>query len=264
MSNDFGTVSVRRDRSREIDILRQQYNRHRESLASLAADAPSEHLAAEYQRLIREIDQALGKLGEMEGRTNAETRPGNRPLMTPPGMITPDATEPAPATSGVPRVALIIAVGVVVLALIGWLLWRASGERPAGTTIRERTDTAPVTETAGAPVTPAPKPVVAATKLTVTPPIHDYGVIRKGTRAVRQFQVTNNGDQALAIEVARSSCRCLYYDYAGTVAPHAKESITVTVDGAKAKAGALHETLSVTAKKDPAATASFDVNAMIK
>src|SRR5712691_8693307 len=104
-SKECGTVSVRRgDRAREIEILRQQYNRHRESLASMAADAPTEQLAAEYQRLIREIDTAIGKLGELEGRKPSDTQPGSRPLITPPGLITPDVSEPVGPISAIPRV----------------------------------------------------------------------------------------------------------------------------------------------------------------
>ncbi|HSP15050.1 MAG TPA: DUF1573 domain-containing protein [Thermoanaerobaculia bacterium] len=267
MSNEFGTVSVRKgDRAREIDILRQQYYRHRESLSNMAAEAPSEHLAAEYHRLIKEIDTALGKLGELEGLQPSDTQPlktepGSRPLVTPPGMINPDAEEPATPAGAMPRVALIIAAGVVVLALIAWLLWRASGERPE-TSIR--TDTATVTPdtAAPAPVTPAPKPLPPA--LSIDPPSQDYGTIRKGTRAVRQFQVTNNGDQPISLDVARSTCRCLYYDYATSIAPRARETITVTIDGAKAKAGALHETVTFTAKKDPTITGTFEVSAVIR
>ena len=71
MSNEFGTVSVpKRDRARELEILRQQYRRHRETLGSLSADAPTEQLAAEYARLTREIDLALRKLDEQIGRAH--------------------------------------------------------------------------------------------------------------------------------------------------------------------------------------------------
>lgn len=272
MSNDFGTVNVRRsERSREIDNLRLHYNRHRESLTSLAADAPSEHLATEYHRLIREIDLALGKLGELEGRVPQDTNPayksepGTRTLVTPPSATATDVNEPAaPVTGAVPRIAIIIAVGVVVLAIIGWLMWRASGERPL-TPVHEPATTQTVANetTAGAPVTPAPKPLPPA--IAVDPPSHDYGTIRKGTRAVRQFQVTNNGDQPLTLQVARSACRCLYYEYPNTpIGPHAKENITVTIDGAKAKPGPLHETITVASKKDPSMTATVDVNAVIR
>jgi uncharacterized protein DUF1573 len=283
MSNDFGTVSVRRDRGREIDLLRQHYNRHRETLAALANDAPSEHLAAEYQRLIREIDHALGKLGELEGKVPADTNPamrpdtgagttptpppplprtepGSRQLRTPPSVTVNDAEAPAP--NAIPRIAAIIIAGVVVLALIGWLMWRASGERPMTSVHPTETQT-PSTAPAPGPVTPAPKPVPVAA-LGVDPPAQDYGTIRKGTRAVRQFQVTNNGDQPITLEVARSACKCLYYDYAPSVAPRGKETITVTVDGAKARSGALHETVSVSTKKDPSITGNFEVSAVIR
>jgi uncharacterized protein (DUF2141 family) len=104
----------------------------------------------------------------------------------------------------------------------------------------------PVTETHPAPVTPAPKPKVASLK--IDPATQDYGTIRKGTRAVRQFQITNNSDEPISIEVARSACRCLFYEYQSLIPPKAKETLTVTVDGAKAKAGVLRENLKVSKK----------------
>src|SRR6266542_715914 len=59
MSDDFGTVNVRRgDRAREIEVLRQHYRGHRDALSRLVADAPTEQLAGEYQRLITNIDEA--------------------------------------------------------------------------------------------------------------------------------------------------------------------------------------------------------------
>src|SRR5512142_1670931 len=225
MSNEFGTVSVRKsDRSREIEILRQQYMRHRDSLTSMAAEAPSEHLASEYHRLIREIDAALGKLGEIDGRIPADTNPslrpgstepGSRPLVTPPAATAPnDYSETNAPANAMPRIAMIIIAGVVVLAIIGWLMWRASGERPTASTARPEVTQTAVPDTA-TPVTPAPKP--AAAVLTVDPPSQDYGAIRKGTRAVRQFAVTNNGNQAVTLQVERSKCRCLYYEYPAAV-----------------------------------------------
>ena len=63
---------------------------------------------------------------------------------------------------------------------------------------------------------------------------------------------------------ARSACRCLYYEYVELVPPKGKETITVTVDGARAPAGALRETVKVTAKNDPAVATSFDVIATVR
>ena len=81
---------------------------------------------------------------------------------------------------------------------------------------------------------------------------------------MRQFRLTNNSDQILPIQIARSTCRCLYYEHVGSIAPHAKETLTVAIDGARAKRGALHETVHVSSKKDPAVNATFDVGATIK
>ena len=273
MSNEFGTVSVRRDRQREIEILRQHYNRHRETLTNLAAEAPSEHLASEYHRLIREIDVALGKLGELEGRVPADTNPslrttvsgiepGSRPLVTPPSATTPnDYSETNAPVNAMPRIAMIIIAGIVVLAMIAVLMWRASGERPATPTTRTQVTQTVAPDTA-APVTPAPKPLPVA--LAIDPPSQDYGTIRKGTRAVRQFVVTNNGAETLTLQVERSKCRCLYYEYPPSVAPHAKETVTVTIDGGKAKVGPLHEAINISSKKDPSLVATMEINAVIR
>ena len=303
MSDEFGTVNVRRgDRAREIEILRQQYRRHRESLVSMAAEAPTEALSAAYDHLIQEIDQSLRKLDDLEGRVPQDTQPviqidaagrpistltagglaaaaaaaaqneatfrsrptepGARPLVNGPQSFeaaAPEAADPNP----VPRLVLIVAAGIVVLGIIFWLLWKASGDRRAPAVVQQ-TDTA-VSAAAPdtvAPVTPAPRP--AAASLAITPAAQDYGTIRKGTRAVRQFQVTNTTSKPIAVQVTRSTCRCLYYDYVDKLAPGKQETITVTIDGAKARAGNLHEALTVSAKKDPSITASFEVNAVIK
>ena len=265
MSEEFGTVNVGRgDRAREIEIIRQQYRKHRDMLAALSTDAPTEHLAAEYRRLVREIDVAFAKLDELEGRgptdTNPvplerqRTEPGKRPLVPPPGV---EADEVSGA--GSMRVAGILLAGVVVLGLIGWLIWRAaSDERPVPPVVTEQTDTATTEEAPVTPVAPQPSGLVAE------PAAHDYGTIRKGTRATRQFEIANSTDQPMTIEVSRSECRCLYYDYANVVPPKGKETVTVTVDGAKAKAGVLRETLQVQSKADPSVATSLDITATIR
>lgn len=292
MSDDFGTVNIKRgDRAREIEVLRQQYRTHRESLSRLIADAPTEALAGEYQRLIAGIDSSLRKLDELEGRggtaedfaetQRVSTSPGMRPLTTatpppPPPPAQPSTVghyvEPAPEPAGTgTRMVLIVAGGIIVLGIIGWLIWRASSERRAKSgSITETTSTSS-TAAAGteSPIAPAPSltettGTTAAGVLKIVPALHDYGVIRKGTRSVHQFDITNSGASPIDIQVARSTCKCLFYEYNGHLAPKKKESITVTVDGAKAKPGALEEQIAVTAKRDPLISATFTVRATIK
>jgi hypothetical protein len=280
MSDDFGTVNVQRGaRSREIEVIRQHYRRHRESLTEMIADAPTEHLANEYRRLIGDIDASLVKLDELDrgsGAMPAMTTeaaampvmpgpaPGMRPLVT---TYAPEENVELPQTAAEPRsrLPLIIIVTLLALAAIGSLIWWASKKDApaAGTVVEETTaptSTAPVTETeqATAEVT------AASDALTVTPKSHDYGVIRKGTRATRQFEVANHTDQPITMVLARSSCRCLFYEYQALIAPRGKESVTVTVDGARAKAGALRETVRVTSKTDAGAATSFEVIATIQ
>ena len=266
MSDDFGTVNVRRgERAREIELLRQHYRVHRETLAKLLNEAPTEHLAAEYQRLIADIDSSLAKVDEIEGHPAPNVAPpappaAQRPLITPPASLEP-TTPPSNASNA--RLLLIVVAGIVVLAIIGYLIYRASGDRrhPVITETTASTTTSTIE-----PVTPAPTTFAASATsvLTVAPAILDYGTIRKGTRAARQVDVTNNSAEPMKIKVARSQCKCLFYEYKDTIAPKGKETITVTADGARAKAGTLQETIGVSSAKDPSINGSFQVSATIK
>ena len=286
MSDDFGTVSVKRgDRAREIEVLRQHYRTHRETLVRMVPDAPTEQLAAEYQRLVASIDASLRKLDELEGKGTASgtvavpnpsynetqrmgTAPGNRPLVssepvTDHGIANYDVPVDRPSNDG-SRMLLMMLIAVAVLGVIGWLIWRASSDKKTTTpqVIEQPPSTTSPDTTTTAAVTPAP----VAASIHIAPEVADYGTIRKGTRAVRQFEITNMSSTPLTITVARSACRCLYYEYDTKVklAPKAKEALTVTVDGARAKAGALNESIAVSSKDDPNATGTIGVRAVIK
>jgi hypothetical protein len=285
MSDDFGTVNVKRgDRAREIEVLRQHYRAHRETLMRMVPDAPTEQLAGEYQRLVVSIDNSLRKLDELEGREAATTAAaaglgetqrmgtaaGSRPLVssepvTDHGISSYEQVPVDRPSGNGSRVLLMLVIGIAVLGIIGWLIWRASSDRkPAATQVIEAPPSTTNTDTASTIVPVAP--VVAASSIKIAPALADYGVIRKGTRAVRQFEITNTTATPLSITVARSTCRCLYYEYdtKAKLAPKAKEALTVTVDGARAKAGALDESIAVTSKDDPNATGTIGVRAVIK
>lgn len=259
--DDFSTVNVKGgDRAREVERIRHHYRNHRDTLERLAAEAPTQHLADEYQRLVREIDGAMVRIDELEGRV-PPTQPGTKPLLPSPMAAGPELQGDAPGENPLSRVAAIVAAGVVVLALIGWLIWRASSGRTPSTTVSETA--APAAGTAPATMEPVAAPP-APEALAIRPALADYGTVRKGTRATRQFEITNTTSDPVPITVARSRCRCLYYEYSDTVGPKAKESITVTIDGARAKAGPLRETIEVRSKKDGSVAASFEVAATVE
>lgn len=279
--DDFGTINIRRgDRTREIEVLRQHYRHHREALTRMIADAPTEHLAGEYSRLVAEIDRSMLKLDELDRTAPAVAmvpppthdpakvhgdpfRDQTADIASHPLTANPEVDETtfagvAMADESGPRskMPLMVLVAVLVLGFLGWLIWRASSDRPG---------TAPIVEETAATeldTTPAEPPPPAG--LTVTPAAHDYGTIRKGTRATRQFEIANNTDEPMAIEVARSACRCLFYEHAPVIPPKAKEALTVTVDAGRGKAGELRETVRVAAKADPSLATSFDVIATIR
>ncbi|HEX6094794.1 MAG TPA: DUF1573 domain-containing protein [Thermoanaerobaculia bacterium] len=236
MSDDFGTISARRgERAKEIEVLRK----HRESLV----------------KMLEDVDAQLRELEVFEA-------PATRPLVTTPEYEEVPSTQPGNAG----RVLLLVGVVVVALALIGWLVWRASSDRPAETaTVVEETATATTAVEEPETTTTAPATIAeVAQPFTAAPASQDYGLVRKGTRVTRQYEVTNNSDEPMSITVSRSTCRCLYYEHAPVIPPKAKESITVTVDGAKAKAGTLRETIRVTSRADASVGTSFDVIATVR
>jgi hypothetical protein len=283
MPEEFGTVNLKQGaQTREIELLRRHYRTHREGLTRLMADAPTEYLASEYQRLVAEIDMAVRKLDELEAKpasastatTISDSQPmpkpttgaGTRPLVRtnePPVGTT--SYVPPPAAAAQPRVAMILIAGVVVLAIIGWLIWRASSERKPAAPVIEQQPVSSSTNNAPPPaVTPAPAPAPVPVTLKIAPATADYGTIRKGTRAVRQFTITNTSTTPIEIAVARSACRCLYYDYNSKLPAKGQETITVTIDGARAKAGPLEEQIGVHAKKNPAIGGTMVVRAKIE
>jgi hypothetical protein len=270
MSDAFGTVTPKQERARDIERLRRHYKNHRDTLSGLTGDAPSDHLAREYQRIVGEIDAAVRKLDELEGKatvipppisadTNPMLRPKTRPGATAPGTRPLVRTEEPPAIAGPgnPRsaVAMIIVAGIVVLAAIAYLIWRPR-TNPKSAAFEQPT------ATATAP--PVLAPVTRPALLKIAPAVGDYGTIRKGTRAVRQFEVVNASAAPIELQVARSACRCLFYDYKAKLPANGKETITVTIDGARAKAGALQEQVEVSAKSDPSISATLQVQATIR
>jgi hypothetical protein len=277
MSDDFGTVNIRRgERSREIEVIRQQYRRHRQALEEMIADAPTENLAVEYQRLVHAIDLSLAKLEELERGPSipqpvppvipepqrphgdplrSGTEPGLRPLATPADTEPPRTVEyDEPEQTS--RAGVMIAAALAAVLLVGWMIWRASSnDEPAPIA----TETAPITETV---VTETQPSTPAA--LSISPEAHDYGVIRKGTRATRQFEIANTTEEPISVSLSRSQCRCLYYEHAEVIPPKASESVTVTVDGARAPAGQLAESITVTSKSDPSVSAALNLTATVR
>src|SRR5688572_10384776 len=260
MSDDFQTVTAKRG-----EALRAHYRRHREALMNLVSDAPTELIAAHYRRVIADIDISLAKLEQADlppaapppPRTRSE--PGMRPLVTP--KIDDDSTindYASEASDSRSRLLLIAAAAVIALAAIGWLIWRASDKPKAGAVAEQPTTTTVVEEET--PITAAP----AARPLVVTPDTIDYGILRKGTRVTRQYEIVNNTEEPLSPQVSRSTCRCLYYEHAPVIPPKAKESMTVTIDGAKAKPGPLLESIRITSKSDPSIVTTFDVTATVR
>src|SRR6185436_316155 len=139
-------------------------------------------------------------------------RPLSSEPVTEPQRYAEEELPPAGNTGS--RTLLIIVVGTLVLAAITYLIWRASRDRgTAGTTtgtVVEQPVT-PATADTIAPVTTAPPaaatiaPAATPGALKITPAMADYGIVRKGTRAVRQFEAANGGAAPLDEQLAVTS-----------------------------------------------------------
>jgi len=269
-NDDWGTVSIKpaKKTGREIASLRQRYVQQREALGQLAADAPSEHLAREYMRVRGEVEAALAKLDALEeSDPSLQSRPGvaaDAPASRAKPFF-PDATQPMARGGGSEssertRLFLIPLIGLLVLGLLGFFVWRSFSKRERATDLIVEVPTATITPIEPEVVEP-PKPT---SPLAITPASHEFGMIRRGTRATRQFELTNSSGSLVTFKVARSSCRCLYYEYLDKLQPRGKSSLTVTVDGGKAKSGLIQETIEVRDKTSNQPLGSFGVVATIE
>ena len=279
---------------REVDRLRGVYRDHAETLSKLAASAPSKQLARRYQELISEINKSIVGLDEVEpgaiARKTGETpapmpereKPTRElPLPVPPSpppappkappaerpILSTYAASPPPEESeqgALLRIVFIVGLAVVLIAVLGLFVWKYSGDRPAP----RNDDTPPpvvAIPVAEEPVAPAPEPKpVRPTHLTVSPQQQDFGTVAKGTSGVRTFELTNTGTRPLTLEIARSKCRCLWYDPPKSIPAGGRGTLTVRVDGTKAPAGLLAESIEISGKGDPDATAVLEITADVK
>jgi hypothetical protein len=285
MSNDeFGTQNVSSQQmARELESLRQRYLAHRDTLSRLEADAPSEQLAVRYAELRHELEMALQKVDELgSGRgtlpgtraavsgaaaaprtvtaTPAPTRGAdwqNRSVLSDVTAETQPVPPEAVGSDATRRILLIGAVALLVLTLLGALAWRYSKNRAASKAVIVEQTSSDVTTTQPSTVveTTATESAAAESDLTVTPEAHDFGVIKKGTRAVRQFRIENHTSRPMTVTIKRSACRCLWFDYDSKVPAKSSTILAVTVDGAKAKAGALKESIELSAGSERATVA---------
>jgi hypothetical protein len=260
--DDWNTVNIKPGKGgviRDIDLLRKRYDDHRATLEQLAADAPTEHLARRYRELIADVDSAVAKLDALDAEP-ADPRPAREPAAARSWADAPVyAHEPISSTPrrrpGGGRALLILLAGTFMIGILALLFWGwLRADDPGEPIVRPETT---MTDTA-----PVPVPEVEP-ELLVVPERHDYGTIRRGARAARQFEIQNQTDATLAIDVKRSACRCLWFEYADTIPARGTTTLTVTVDASKVTGSRLEETVEVATAGDPAASATFVVAARI-
>ncbi len=277
MDDDWKTVNYKPGKGgviREIDLLRRRYADHRSALENLAADAPTEHLARRYRDVIADVDAAVSKLDALEGEPVsahpgaplpsrearasetpvAETR-GARSWSDAPPYESSAAETQQPRRPGGGRALLILLAGLFMIGVLALLFWNwLRGDAPEAQVVRPETT---LTETA------APPPAEAEPDLSIAPETQDYGTIRRGSRAARQFEIQNQTDATLPVGVRRSACRCLWFEYADTIPARGTTTLTVTIDAAKVPPGRLRETVEVATRSDPPVVAKFTVTADI-
>lgn len=259
MSDEWNTVNIRPGAGgvlREIDLLRRRYADHRSTLERLAADAPTEQLARRYRQLIGELEASMARIAELEMGSeedrNAEPLDDHDPRWREPEEAVTADESPRRALPILVALAALFIIGVIGLFAWNWVRGDAEPESPAA--IVEPSEREPAIE---------PDPAAQEVALTATPDQQSYGELRRGTRAVRQFEIANNTDETLPISVLRSDCRCLWFEYADTIPPRGTTTLTVTVDGAKAPEGTLRETIQIVSKTEPPVTIAVEVVAEV-
>lgn len=276
MPEDWNTNNLSREKAigREIEQLRTRYLQHMATLEKLITEAPTDHLAGEYERVRQEVELSLHKLNELETGV-----PGARPVVS--KAPVPVSTA---GTSGKPkrheddpfyqtnpsvlvqrdsplRALAIVLIGFLVVALSGYFFWRYLQGRPAG-----RSDPAAATVSSTSPEETATLREIApepAAGFTIAPPSQDFGRIRRGTRATRQFELTNNTDAEIPLNVSRSNCKCLWFEFVA-LPPGGSSTLTVTIDATRAPKGTLRETVTVWSKTDQKVSENLEVTAVIQ
>lgn len=274
MPDDWGTVNLTREKAvgREIEQLRERYLHHMATLEKLIIDAPTDHLAGEYERVRQDVEISLQKLNELENGVPVP-RPSMSPVPAPvaPAQSGPKRREDDPFYQTNPRVLVqrdspvralaIVLVGFVVVALAGYFFWKyVQGKRAGRSNPAISTATSALPEETATVKEIAPPP--ASTGFTISPPSQDFGRIRRGTRATRQFELTNNTDAEIPLAVSRSSCKCLWFEYVA-LPPGGSTTLTVTIDAARAPKGTLRETVKVSSKTNASLNENLEVTAVI-
>lgn len=254
---------------REVERLKSVYRQHADALAKLSASAPTKALARKYSDLIGDINRSILGLGDREASVSRQeperpVDPSISPpsprrsvsdvqLRTEPGRVVP-GTEPEPSAVG--RIVLILGMAIVVICLLAFFVWRFAGE--------PRTEPRADDVTPGATASNPAEATAPLPGLRIAPQAQDYGVVYKGTRVAKSFEISNTSDREFTIEVERSDCRCLWFDYPKLVPAGGNVTLTVAVDGGLAEPGLLSEAVLVSVNEPPRQTAEVVVTAEIR
>lgn len=274
MSDDWNSGTSGRRRGRELSALRERYAQHRQTISRLAADAPTEHMASVYERAIAEIDTAVRKLDELEqgvappipvSRTVDEPHPVHPALIGADDRIETrewktsheDVYQGPPSAGGGVKKAAIALIAIAAIAIIGWFAWTATRGEDESPRIVEETSTATATEQ-------QPTPEVVESPLSASPATYDFGSVAKGTRKAGRFQLVNNTDESIPIAVSRSQCRCLWFQHPQILPPNSTATLTITVDGGRAKTGPLSEVVTVSSKESPTTSVDIEITAAVE
>jgi len=276
MPEDWNTINLSREKAigREIEHLRTRYMQHLATLERLITEAPTDHLAGEYERVRQEVELSLHKLSELEtGIPAPRPAPSTTPVPAESSVASQKSTRPEddPFYQTNPSVLVqrdsplralaIVLIGFVVVALAGYFFWRYVQGRRAGRAETQTAVSSTVPEET-APVREVPAET-AAPGFTITPPSQDYGRIRRGTRATRQFELINNTDGEIPLNVSRSTCKCLWFEFV-SLPPGGSTTLTVTIDATRAPRGTLRETITVSSKTNQKLSENVEVTAVIQ
>lgn len=287
MDKDWSTINVQRDQvfGRDSDEMRQRLAQHHETLTSLIQSAPTEELVRRYSDVRMEVEKSIQRLDELSrsgagASSSAYTPPPPGAATARPGTWTntgpmepaaiPGSAVASP-TGQNNRTLILLLLGVVALAALGMLGWRYLKHRGNGKVVETAASSSTDTAREGdSRIVDAPRtaPVDGAATgvggLRIKPASQDFGKVRKGTRIVKKVQIVNDSSETLTVSAGRSQCHCLWFQFTSKVPAGGKVTMSVTLDGARAKKGSVRETITLTSKEHPEEKSTLGVTAQVE
>jgi len=267
MPDDWNTINIKQTANQgDAASLRARHMAHRDTLTKLAAEAPTAQLGEAYLRLRGEVEASLARL------MDAESRGDIMDVLKDPATTETsfdgtfnDERFPSPLPPAVksgPRLALLGLIALVGVLLFAYFVYRYATTERGPSLVEDQTSS--ISDTATPPDGASTPQATPDTGLSIDAQSYDFGIVPKGTRKAKSFQLQNLTTSAVKIKISRSDCRCLWFTHPPSITPEGKVTLTVTLDGGRAAKGKISETVKISAQHDPSLSTLISITADVQ